>query len=465
MRQVPSIQRPTPHFIQSWGRATKSLQQMAWVENRLSALPLGGDSMLALGFGRSYGDVCQIDGGLGLGTQGLDRFISFNAQTGVLRAEAGVSLQAISDLAVPRGWFLPVSPGTQYVSLGGAIANDVHGKNHHGAGSFGRHVRRLGLLRSDVGLVELGADDASGLFEATVGGLGLTGLVVWAEIALIPVSSSFMQEQSMRFSCLEEFVGLSAESDRTHDYTVAWIDCSAPASQLGRGVFHRANHADDLKSSPPAQSTDFTRAPNSNRARPPHSWSSPTLHVPVTPPVSLVNRLTVPLMNRIVWSRASATPRNRRVHFRPFFYPLDGLLHWNRLYGPGGFYQHQSLIPEAAGIEPISEMLGRIKRADQGSFLAVLKRFGPLASPGLLSFPRPGLTLAIDFQNRPGVHALLEDLDSIVEQAGGRLYPAKDARMSSTFFQKSFPMWMQLEAKRDPKFNSSFWRRVTGVSR
>lgn len=404
--------------------------------------------MLPYGLGRSYGDVCQINGGLGLQTQCLDRFILFDPRAGILRAEAGLSLKAISELVVPQGWFLPVTPGTQYVTLGGAIANDIHGKNHHRAGSFGRHVRRLGLLRSDQGFLELEPGHASGLFEATVGGLGLTGLVVWAEIQLRAVESAYMNQQSLRFSSLDELMSLTSASDDSHDYTVAWMDCSAPSDRLGRGVFHRANHSQ----------SDEDHEISAIEGRPGEGIS-----VPFAPPFSLVNRVTVPLMNRLVWLRSSPTPVSRRVHFRPFFYPLDGLRHWNRLYGPRGFYQHQSLVPEAAGTEPIAEMLLRIKRADQGSFLAVLKRFGAEPSPGLLSFPKPGLTLAVDFQNRLGVDRLLDDLDAIVQAAGGRLYPAKDARMSAAFFRKSFPTWSELEAKRDPRFSSSFWQRVTGV--
>ncbi|MCB1800127.1 MAG: FAD-binding oxidoreductase [Gammaproteobacteria bacterium] len=430
----------------SWGRCIDAGQQILlqqWRHLPIAAADACG-SILPFGNGRSYGDSCLNDGGTLLDARPLRRFITFDAEAGVLCCESGVLIDEILALIVPLGWFLPVVPGTRYVTVGGAIANDVHGKNHHRQGTFGNHVRAFELLRSDGNRQVLRAGDDNPLFAATIGGLGLTGLVTWAEIQLRRIDGPRIDQEVIRFGNLDAFFDLSAESDSDHEYTVAWIDCLAPREQLGRGVFMRGNHA-----ATPAVNTD--------------SPSPARLGMPLTPPFSLVNRASIKAFNRLYLARHRRRWQRRSVDFASFFFPLDGVRAWNRIYGPKGLLQYQCVIPTAAGRHAIRSLLERIADAGTGSFLAVLKVFGERPSPGLLSFPQPGVTLALDFPNQgPRVHALFDTLDSIVREAGGRLYPAKDAHMSAADFKRAYPAWRELEALRDPLFDSSFWRRVEG---
>jgi FAD/FMN-containing dehydrogenase len=395
--------------------------------------------MLPYGNGRSYGDVCLNDGGTLLRTRGLDRFISFDAASGSLRCEGGVLFSEILDFAVPRGWFLPVTPGTRYVTVGGAIANDVHGKNHHRAGTFGEHVRCFELLRSDGSRRLCSAVENADLFAATIGGLGLTGIITWAEFALLRVPGASMQTETLSFAGLAEFFSLSQQSEAGHDYTVAWIDCAGSGRSFGRGLFSRANHA--------ASSTRERRTMR--------------LSVPFTPPFALINGLTLRAFNAAYFHFSR---RGRAlVPYGPYFYPLDAIGEWNRIYGPRGFLQYQCVVPPAAAHDAIAELLRRIAASRSGSFLAVLKVFGDRPPAGLLSFARAGTTLALDFPNRGAATLeLLERLDDIVAAAGGAVYPAKDARLSGERFRRYFPQWEALQAHVDPRFSSGFWRRVTG---
>jgi FAD/FMN-containing dehydrogenase len=362
----------------------------------------------------------------------------------VLRAGGGVLLSEVVARSVPAGWFLPVTPGTKFVTLAGAIANDVHGKNHHRAGTIGRHVRRFALLRSDGSRRVCSREENGDLFRATVGGLGLTGVILWAEIQLSPIHSRLVEVETIRFGRLSDFFQLSSESDLSHEYTVAWIDCLAKGPSLGRGWFIRGNHARG------AGSLD---SPKRGRSK----------NVFFDPPFSLVNRYTLKAFNLLYYHRP--VPKPGPTDFEPFFYPLDAVLNWNRIYGPRGFFQFQCVIPPQQGPEVVSELLQQIAALRQGSFLAVLKVFGDMDSPGLLSFPRPGPTLALDFPNLgEKTMALMKRLEAIAMEGGGALYPAKDACMSPETFQHSYPSWRELEAHRDPRCSSTFWRRVTGQS-
>jgi FAD/FMN-containing dehydrogenase len=407
--------------------------------DRFSPLP-GADSMLAFGNGRSYGDVCLNDKGTLLSMRGLDRFISFDPATGVLECEAGVLLKEIIDRFLPYGWFPAATPGTAFVTVGGAIANDVHGKNHHRAGSFGNHVLEFELQRSDGQVLRCGPDLNQEWFAATVGGLGLTGLIRKARLQLRRVPGPWIRGDSHRFADLGEFFQLAHASDEDYEYTVAWIDCSAAGPRLGRGVFMRGNHL-------AAENTWKNKSP---------------LKIPFTPPVSLINGLSLKSFNQLYFHRPSAEQDDAIWHYRPFFYPLDSILEWNRIYGPNGFFQYQCVVPPEVAESALREMLARIASSGMGSFLVVLKNFGSIPSLGMLSFPRPGATLALDFPNRgPQTLQLLEALDAITRNARGAVYPAKDARMSAASFQQYFPAWQQFQAYIDPKFSSSFWRRVT----
>jgi FAD/FMN-containing dehydrogenase len=430
----------------AWGRLPNEAQPLLRLRDRFAPLPSTTGSILAYGNGRSYGDVCLNPGGVLLDTRGLDRFIAFDASSGRLRCESGVRLADILDLVLPRGWCLPVSPGTGYVTVGGAIANDVHGKNHHQAGSFGCHVHSFELLRSDGTRRECSRKQSADWFAATIGGLGLTGLITSAELQLKPVANPWLQTESLRFDSLEEFFQLTAESDTSHEYTVAWLDCSPRARIQGRGIFSRARHA----------TADIQDGPIAATGR----WS-----LPVTPPVSLVNRASLRAFNEYYFHRHGAGRQHSLSHYLDFMYPLDGIRHWNRVYGPLGFYQYQCVVPLAKGRETIQQVLDQISDRGAGSFLAVLKRFGSIPSPGLLSFPRPGTTLAVDFPNHGNdTLALLSRLDDVVMAAGGAVYPAKDARMSSKTFKQSFPRWQGFLSYVDPRFSSAFWRRVMETS-
>lgn len=430
--------------VTSWGGVARGRHLAATPAFR-DAVPAtvaalaGCGSLLPYGMGRSYGDSCLNVGGGLLETARLDRVIAFDTAAGVLRAEAGLTLDALHRITVPRGWFVPVTPGTRFITLGGAVANDVHGKNHHVAGSFGCHVRRLALRRSDGTLTECGPDAEADLFRATVGGLGLTGLIEWVEIGLVSVTSAEVEVENLRFDRLEAFFELSEDS-ADWPYTVSWVDCLAGGAHLGRGIFSRGRHAADGALAP--------APPGRPRTMPPGA------------PSGAINGLTVRAFNGLYYRRPGATFRGRS-HFQPFFYPLDGILHWNRMYGRAGFYQYQCAVPPDTARRAIPRLLQRIADSGDASFLAVLKTFGDVPSPGLLSFPGPGTTLALDFPNRgPRTLKLLRALDEIVAEAGGRLYPAKDARMPPQMFRAGYPAWRTFTEYRDPAFASDLWRRV-----
>lgn len=397
-------------------------------------------STLPFGNGRSYGDSCLAASSHVVQMRSLDRFIQADWENGVLLAEAGVTLAEILAIAIPQGWFLSVTPGTQFATLGGAIANDVHGKNHHLRGTFGNHVLRFGLLRHGQEALTCSSSENPALFAATIGGLGLTGVIEWAEIRLMPIRSSQIDSTVVRFGGLSEFFALSTELDHQHEYSVAWIDCLAKGSNTGRGVFIVGDHARYGQ-----QEVD----------------QSPKLRVPLTPPLSLINNLSLRAFNEVYWRVHPASRTRLRSSYEPFFYPLDRILHWNRIYGNQGFQQYQCVIPDAVAEVAMRELLGAIAESGQGSFLAVLKRCGDIASPGLLSFPLPGTSLALDFPQKADLdRALFPRLDAIVREAGGRLYPAKDAHMSGNDFRLAYPAWEQLESLRDPALNSLFWKRV-----
>lgn len=397
--------------------------------------------MLPYGNGRSYGDSCLNAGGTLLATRRLDRFISFDPVSGIVECEAGVLLRDITELVLPKGWFLPVTPGTALVTVGGAIANDVHGKNHHSAGSFGNHVLQLRLLRSSGETLQCSLEENADWFRATIGGLGLTGLIITARVQLRRASSEWIEGNSHRFHNLSEFFALADASDRDYEYTVAWLDTTAQGKERGRGVFYRGNHAGDGPSAAPKRA----------------------LRLPVTPPISLVNSWSLKAFNRLYFHRAAAQRDHLLWHYSAFFYPLDSVLEWNRMYGPRGFFQYQCVIPRADSEARLSEMLTLIARSGLGSFLVVLKTFGDIPARGMLSFARPGVTLALDFPNRGRATLdLLNALDQITRQAGGAVYPAKDARMSANSFRQYFPALPAFRRFVDPQFSSSFWRRVAG---
>lgn len=428
---------------QSWNRLPQVTPEAVHVlTNRQETLPdTVPTPFLAYGNGRSYGDVCLTETGSLLMTRGLDRFIDFDPVQGIVRCEPGVTLGEVLALVVPHGWFLASTPGTKFATVGGSIANDVHGKNHHNVGSFGHHVRAFELWRSDGNVIECRPDQNGDWFRATIGGLGLTGLIRWAEIQLMPIQNPWMWVQSQRFSNLDEFWVLNREAETIWPYTVAWIDCLAKGKARGRGILLSGQHA-AAQTNLPAVKTAEKR-------------------VPFDPPFSLVNGFSLRAFNTLYY-RQPVKPQGGLTHYAPYFYPLDTIQDWNRIYGRSGFYQYQCVIPPEQAKEATAALLDTIAKHGEGSFLAVLKTFGSKPSLGMLSFPRPGTTLALDFPNRGDkTLRLLSELDVIVKEAGGALYPGKDARMSGELFQSGYPEWQTFSEYIDPNFSSSFWQRVT----
>ena len=429
--------------LQSWGRfphATARVVPIHWAEG--ARIP-DDRPVLAHGLGRSYGDSCLNDGGTLLATRGLRRVLALDEERGLLTCESGVSLGEILQLVVPRGFFLPVVPGTKMVTVGGAIANDVHGKNHHRAGTFGAHVESFELLRSSGERVTCSPTASPGLFAATVGGLGLTGLLLRATLRLRRIASSRVDAESLPIRDLDEYFSLARESDGRFEYTVAWIDCLASGRRLGRGILHRGAH-------PGAPGPLVPPRPSAR-------WP-----VPFELPISPLNRVTLKVFNAAYHLRHRMGAGRAALDPDAFFFPLDGIARWNRIYGRQGFFQFQSTVPPEAARLTTRAMLAAISASGQGSFLAVLKDFGEAASPGLLSFPRVGTTLALDFPNRgEPTRRLLRELYAMAADAGGRIYPAKDALMPASQFRAQHAGVLDRFVEHlDPAFSSSFWRRV-----
>ena len=429
--------------VTSWGRLSAephrvvSLNDLSTVSASVCNGPKPG---VAHGMGRSYGDVCLNEGGTLWKTTGLDHFIAFDESTGRLVCEAGVLLRDIQKLVVPRGWILPVTPGTQLLTVGGAIANDVHGKNHHVQGSFGDHVKNLVLIRTDGQTIECGPDERPDWFAATVGGLGLTGVIIQAEIQLRSILGPWLETETVPYANLDEFFRLADVSEADWEHTVSWIDCITEGG--GRGLFMRGNHTD-------------VRDRSSPRSR--------KLTMPIVPPVSLVNRFTLRTFNNAYYHVKMRQAGRAIAHYQPFFYPLDNILEWNRMYGPDGFFQYQCVVPRDLGHDAVAAMLREIAKSGDGSFLAVLKTFGNRHSLGMLSFPQPGVTLALDFPNF-GDHTLklLNRLDAVVREAKGRIYPAKDARMPRELFEEGYPRLAEFMKYLDPGISSGLSRRLIG---
>lgn len=403
-------------------------------------------SYLPRGMGRSYGDSCLISEGTLLSTRYLDHLLDFDEQTGVLTAEAGVTIENVIRALGPRGWFVPVTPGTKFVTLGGAVANDVHGKNHHVAGSFGRHVLELELLRSTGERITCSREQDAPLFHATIGGLGLTGLILSVKFRLIQVKGPFIEQETLCFENLDQFFELSRMSNNW-PYTVAWVSAPQKNGDIA-GVFFRGQHSE--KSAPTAQQSATWYADKRK------------INIPFDMPNWTVNRFSVALLNFAYGLSHRLGPKNKIVHFDPFFYPLDSILNWNRMYGRRGFVQYQFVLPDTeTGRQCLRQIFIQLAHAPVGSFLSVLKTFGHFRSEGLLSFPRPGITLAMDFPvSGDELFRLLDVCDRLVMEAEGALYPAKDSRMSKEIFSRSFPRLEEFQAFIDPAITSDFWRRV-----
>jgi FAD/FMN-containing dehydrogenase len=444
---TPSSAEPRPGAPQfeSWGRYPRHdarVVPLHWQSDFYAVIANLHDSALPVGTGRSYGDVCLLKDGTLLQTTGMDRLIAFDPATGILTAEAGITLAQILDFAVPRGFFLPVTPGTKYVTLGGAIANDIHGKNHHVAGTFGCHVTQFELVRSDGSRRLCSPTSDPDWFAATIGGMGLTGFIPWASLRLIPIVSRAIDVEYTQFHGVDEFLALTQRHAHS-TYTVSWVDVTSTGRNFARGIFMAGEHATlpgELKPSP-----------------------EPKLTFPFEAPGFALNKFSVAAFNALYFHKQLKPHKLLIQDYEPYFYPLDAVLRWNRLYGKRGLLQFQYVIPWEHAREGTIAILHEVAKSGLASFLAVLKAFGDVPSPGLMSFPSPGITLALDFPIKPGKSfPLFDRLADMTLEFGGRLYPAKDAAMTAAQFQTFYPQWPRLARMRDPLITSSFWERVTG---
>jgi FAD/FMN-containing dehydrogenase len=400
---------------------------------------------LPRGLGRSYGDVCLNNDGSLILTLDNNSIVHFDYEKGLIECESGISLNEILKIIVPQGWFLPVVPGTSFVTIGGAIANDIHGKNHHKNGSFGNYVESIDLLRSNGEVKTCTKKENNEFFRATIGGLGLTGLIIKAKIKLIPIKSKFVDSKNIRYHSLDEFFAINDELEKNNEYTVSFVDLALSKKNNNiRGVYHVGKHA------------DYQKELNKNVFK----TTDLSLRLPFPSYVSVVNNFSINLVNRGYYFINRNNDWSRQ-HYKNFFFQLDSLKNWNKAYGKKGFYQYQFVIPKSNAQEVIKDIIKILKFYNQKPVLAVLKTFGNVKSVGMMSFPTEGVTLAIDVQNK-GTTTLkmLSKLDLVIMKAGGRLYPAKDARMNKAIFLKSFPNFSEFEKYIDPLFSSSFLKRI-----
>lgn len=429
--------------FESWGRypsGTKAAVYLNWRQENLPAQK----NILPVGSGKSYGDACLNEGGQVISTKYLNHFIAFDATKGIITCEAGVTLAQVLQLAVPHGWFLLVTPGIKYITVGGAISNDVHGKNHHRAGNFAHHLLQFELLRSSGQRLICSPTENKELFQATIGGIGLTGLITWAQFSLKPISSVFIEAQQIVTKNFSECLSVMSESKETYEYVIASLDSSASGKSMGSGAVLRGNHSTQK---------DVTGS---------ETVSAPLFSLPSPLPISAVNRFTTGIFNKLYYHKQLTKQKNWRVHYNPFFYPQDILGNWNYLYGPKGFLQYQCQLPNEGALGTLEEIFHTMQKNGFASPLTTLKILGEKKSLGLLSFPKPGYTLALDFPNTgKNLLDMFEKLDIIVQKNHGRLYLAKDARMSSDFFKNSYPNWQEFSRHIDPAFSSSMWRRLS----
>ena len=442
---MPTLTKP----ISGWGRYPLQTCELERPERYADLRPTT-DTVIARGQGRSYGDASLNENGRVLLTERIDRMLELDVKLGILRAEAGVTLADILPVIVKQGWFLPVTPGTKFVSLGGCIASDVHGKNHHHDGGFGEHVLGIELILADGSQKTCSATENADLFWATVGGMGLTGIIGEVTLKLIPIQTAKMVVSHHAANNLEHLFQLLQDPALDDRYSVAWIDCLASGENLGRGIAMFGHHA---------SSAEFSaNNPLSTKAR-------RTKSLPFDFPSWALNPLSINAFNKLYYYRESRKQAPFLADYDSYFYPLDAIGQWNRMYGKRGFVQYQCVIPEATALAGMTALLKELSGSRRASFLAVLKRFGA-EGKGLLSFPMPGFTLALDLPlHDKSLFSLLDKLDAIVLQHGGRIYLAKDARISAESFTRMYPRhaeWLKVKQRIDPanRFSSSLSRRL-----
>lgn len=428
--------------IHGWGRYPIVDAKVLMPQGKFQCVDLikEHEALIPRGLGRSYGDSANSH--IVLQSTYLDHYVGFDEVEGILTCEAGVSIHEILQLIVPKGWFLPVTPGTSYVSIGGAIASDVHGKNHHVSGTFSEHLLSFDLMLGTGDILHITKEEHQDLFRATCGGMGLTGMILCATIKLQPIKSSQIIQTTIKAHCLQE-VCEQFENNSGATYSVAWIDCLAKGERLGRSLLMLGEHAEEGR----------LGVTNSKR-----------LNVPMDLPQGLLNHYSVKAFNSLYYNKALAARKVETLHLESYFYPLDAIGNWNRLYGNAGFVQYQFVLPKTVGVGSLKKILNVIVDSGKGSFLAILKAFGN-ANENYLSFPIEGYTLALDFKMTADTIQLIRKLDCMVVGMGGRIYLTKDALMSEASFKKTYPQWEQFEQVRAKysaigKFSSNQSKRL-----
>lgn len=408
--------------LSSWGNYP-SIDSEVLTPNKENVAKLPAQPQIARGLGRSYGDSALA--GKVISTKLMSHFVDFDQQNGTLTCEAGISLDEILQVFVPKGWFLPVTPGTKFVTVAGAIAADVHGKNHHFDGCFSEYVQWINIVINEQ-TITCSREENSDLFHATCGGMGLTGTIIEAQISLKPINSAYINQKTLKAKNLATVLALFEQYEH-YTYSVAWIDCLSTGDSLGRSLLMLGEHAEHGGL---------------------EAHHNAALTLPFNMPAMMLNQFSVQTFNSLYYHRITRDEINQRIHYQSFFYPLDSINNWNRLYGKNGFTQYQFVIPKSAGLAGLTEILTTIADSKQGSFLSVLKVFGK-GNNNLLSFPTEGYTLALDFKITDKLFALLDRLDQIVSRYHGRLYLVKDARMSEQMFKQGYPRWEEFQQIRE----------------
>lgn len=401
------------------------------------------------GNGRSYGDQALYENVLV--TKKYNYITHFDEKKGIMTCQCGVTLEEILDVIVPKGWFLPVTPGTKYITIGGAIASDVHGKNHHKEGTFCDHVHSFDIMLPNGSIVTCSRKKNSELFKATCGGNGLTGIILKATFSLKKIETAFIKQKTIRAKNIDELVCYLEENEK-YTYAVAWIDCVSKGKKLGRGVLLLGEHA-QLNDLNPKQKKNPLMIPKKKK-----------INVPIFFPNFILNALTIKIFNFLYFNKTPKGISETIIDYHSFFYPLDAIENWNRIYGKRGFTQYQFVIPKKAGIEGLRTIMEAISNSRMGSFLAVLKTAGK-HNGNYLSFPMEGYTLAMDFAMNKKLFSFLDELDDIIMRFSGRIYTTKDVRMGSQFFASSYPdigkfMAVRKKIKADKLFESLQSKRL-----
>jgi FAD/FMN-containing dehydrogenase len=448
---TPRAQRAT---LAGWGRyplAASDVFRPEKLDELRAVVSSDSTSIIARGAGRAYGDAALNADNRVVNLERLNRMLAFDADTCILRCEAGVTLAEIIDVFLPRGFFPPVTPGTRFVTLGGSVAADVHGKNHHRESSLATHVLSLDVMLASGEVLHCSREEHAGVFWASAGGMGLTGVILELEIRLRRVESAYLRGEFIRAANLDAAIEEFERTDREYGNSVAWIDCASSGRSLGRSVLTVGDFA-------ARDSLDARR-----RQQPYRIGLRPRAIIPFNLPRFALNSFSVRLFNEAWWMLHRNRGAPHLFDYDSFFYPLDSIRHWNRMYGRRGFVQYQCVWPEAESRAGLVEVVEAIARSRRGSFLTVLKKFG--AQEGMLSFPMPGYTLALDFTVADGLFEFLDTLDQMVLKRGGRVYLAKDARLRPEVFRAMYPSfakWREVKAALDPewRFSSSLSRRL-----